>query len=229
MALPVSEIQNRISAEIDTVATQPTVGGSEWLMRLSYINRRQQAWAETYDWSTLYKEYNCNSSTGSANASISLPGDFRKIAGYPKVSKIGGYSDDEVPLIDPKEKGRFSTSDKYAWIAGNPMEGYSMVINLAMATLSSGTSISVPYYATPSALATTTHVSSCPDPEYLIQGVVADLYRVNEDSRFPLASAEADRILARMIENEEAKTTGYNDSVGIVYETKHSFRWGKNQ
>jgi hypothetical protein len=54
-------------------------------------------------------------------------------------------------------------------------------------------------------------VSEIPDPTYLVQRSLYYIYKGAEDGRFPEAKVEADRILARMIENENSQGIAYVD------------------
>ena len=60
---------------------------------------------------------------------------------------------------------------------GNPYSGYTMVVNPATSDkqLASGASIKVLYFSTPASLASPADVVTCPNPEYLIEGVIENL------------------------------------------------------
>ena len=216
-----------IASEVDQSASAPDQGGSDWNLRLKYINRRQQSWAETYDWQCLYKEYN-SLSTGTSMPTISLPSDYRKMAGYPKIATIGGLANTEIPLVDPQERTQYETTDKIGWVSGDPNR-YIFGIPLTLATFASGSSVFIPYFYTPSSLVSPADVSPIPDPEYLVQGAIADLYKAREDPRFPSANQDAERILARMLENENTKGIAYNDRIKTTDETRTGFVIGRDQ
>lgn len=222
MATPdVQEIQNRISALVDQSSDSPTAGGDEWDLRLKYLNMAQREWAELYNWRALYKEYNTLTSTGSANASVTLPSDFRKIASYPKIDG------DDFSEIRPEAKSQYDSTDEYFFIIGNPADNYTMIFNPS--DLSSGTSIYVPYYASPASLVSPADKSMCPDPDFLTQRSVALLWEAREDGRFPQAKAEADKRLARMLEMENTHTDASQDSrIQTELEYKYGFRIGRD-
>lgn len=221
MAIDVTEIQNRIASIVDQSSTAPTVDGDDWTLRLAYINLAQQEAFELYDWQFLYKEYNMQVSTATGNTSISMPSDYRKLASYPRVN---GYQYVEGR---PQERFKYVTSDKVVYFLGNPDDGYTMVVNGALA---SGTSITVPYYAGANSLVTTTDVSMIPDSNYLVYRSVALLWEAREDDKFPEAKANAEKILQRMLERENVPSEAANDEgqVRTVEETKWSFRIGRS-
>jgi hypothetical protein len=152
----------------------------------------QNEWAESYDWQALYKEYNMLVSTSTGNTSIALPEDFRKLASYPVITYDGSNSED-FPEVRVQENSQYTSTDRRVNILGNPNSGY--VMKTYAATLASGASIFVPYYASP---------------------------------RFPLAKAEADKILARLLETENTPGEAYFDRVQTTEERRYSFRIGRD-
>lgn len=221
MAIDLTEIQKRINAIVGQ-SVSVTEGDTDWTLRSSYINRAQRDWAERYDWRELYTEFNSMTSTGSALASISLPTDFRKLAGMPilAVSNNGQF-----PEIDPGDRIRFNSTDRYSYVLGDPSGNRTLIYNPA--TLASGTSIFIPYYKTPASLVSGYQVTPCPNPNYLVQQSLYYYFLANEDSRFQSAKAEAENILAIMLEFENVRGSGYANVVGNV-DDKAGFRWGRD-
>jgi hypothetical protein len=217
MALTVSDIQERVAALVDQESSAPTAGGDDWNLRLTYINRAQREWSETAPWSCLYKEYTAQTA---GSATISLPSDFRKLAGYPQIAA------EEYPEIRPQEKEQHLSTDEFCYVLGDEGSGYSLIVNTAK---SSGASLMVPYLSTPAALVSPADSSPIPNPEYLVARTVAYLWEAREDERFPLAKTESDKILARMLEleNDAFDQASYNQ-VKTVEQTKYNFRIGKN-
>lgn len=219
MSWTVTDIQTAIANEADKSSTPPTTGDGEWTIRLNLINRALRDWAESYDWDTLKKIHNGAISTATANASYSLPSDFRRLDSYVRI--VGdGRSAFDYPADNVTENIKYNDTDKFVNILGNPASGYVMYINGG--TLVSGASVQFSYYAFPATLATTTQVAEVPDPTFLVQRTLYYLYKVAEDARFPEAKQESDRILARMIENENVK--GWGNSERSVKVFKHPYR-----
>jgi len=193
-------------------------------LRLGLINLAQRDWAESNDWEALYKEVNTLTSQATGNASIALPSDFRKFAGSPVIT-ADGTTTDEYPIVNPRTRQQYSSTDKYCYFLGSSGD-YTLVVHPA--SLISGASIFYSYYSTPTDLATVTDVSPIPDPNYLIQAAAAKLFAIDEDQRTVLAQREADSILKRMLESENTKGEGYQDRVKTVEERRYNFRWGRN-
>ena len=135
-----TEIQKRIESVVGQ-SVSVTEGSDDWNLRLSYINRSQKDWSERFDWPQLYKETYGNLSAATGTATIALLADFRKLGGFHK------FGIEQYPEIDPNERGRFGSLDKFAYILGDPSAGHNLIVNYAV-TQPSGASYFVPYYRT---------------------------------------------------------------------------------
>ena len=111
-------------------------------------------------------------------------------------------------------------------MVGNPSDGYTMVINPG--SHGSGASIQFSYWATAGTLASGSDVSMCPDPNYLVERAAAYLWEAADDGRFQVALNESDRVLARMLEFENAKGYSYDDRVQTYEESKYGWRIGRD-
>lgn len=226
MSWTLNDIQQQISSEVDQSASAPNVGGTDWTIRTSQINRAQLDWAEAYDWRASLKVFNGLVSTSSANASYALPADFRKLDSYVRIVSDGSTAYD-YPEFNPSRFTRAVDSDKFVNILGSPSEGYTMYIHTNQ--LVSGASVQFTYFSSPTSLTTTTSVSACPDPSFLVQRTLYYIYKSREDARFPEAKVESDRILARLIENENSAGIGNSDRrVGIYTEGHSTYRIGRD-
>lgn len=231
MATTVDDVQSRVASIVDQDNDTANISATDYSLRLSLLNRRERMWSELGKWQVLYKEYHTLTSTNSGNTSVALPTDFRFLASFPKIT-FDGTTTDEFTEIKGQEEGNYDkTADRYVKIMGNPNSGYYMVVNPSTSDgqLASGASIYVPYFATPASLASPANVVTCPNPDYLVQGVIADVWEAREDARFQQAKVEANRILQNMLEFETTPSqASANDRVRTVEETKYSFRLGRD-
>lgn len=195
-----NDIQLAIANEVDQSLTVPTVGGTDWQIRNNLINRAQRDWAESYEWRALLKVHNGLVSVA-GGASYVLPTDFKKLDGFARIT-FDGQNTFDFGVDSPSNDRKYTETDYYVNVLGNEADGNVMVIHSP--TLSSGASVQFTYYASPASLSTTTSVTQCPDPAYLVSRSLYYLYKGREDGRFPEAKVEADRVLARMIENENS-------------------------
>lgn len=222
----VTDLQSRVSSIVDQDVDTPTAGGDDWNLRLKYLNRAQNKWEETYHWKNLYKEVNTNTSQSTANTSIVMPSDFKKLAGYPRIVASGTDVAKEYPEIDAHTRNQYGETDKYCYLLGNQASNYYLVVHPG--SLASGASIFYPYWAHGATLASPADVSMCPDPEYLVSEAIAQLWESREDPRYPEMKLEADRRLGQMVENENVRGAGYDNKASMPEDTKFNFRMGRD-
>ena len=224
MAWTLTDVQTNISFELDGNASISSTS-TDWGLRLSPINRALFDWSESYDWKQLTKIHNGVVSTSTANASYALPSDFRRMIGFPKISYDGTTTFD-FPINNPEQNYHLNlNSDRFVNVLGNDNDGNTMVINSP--TLASGASVQFVYHAFPVSLASTGQRTECPDPTYIVQRALYYLYKSREDARFPEAKQESDKILARMIENENTLGVGYVDR-RVSISPMNGFRLGRD-
>ena len=220
----VTELQERIAAYLDQDETAVTAGDYDWTLRLKFINRRQEQWARTYDWEALRQEARFVV-TGVSQASLALPVDFNRL-GSEVVFWSTGVSDGEAyPVIKRDEKRLYSTTSKYCYVAGNHNDGFYLTVNPG--TIASGASITASYYSIATSLASPANVSRIPDPEYLVQGTIADILESMADERFPLVNAKAEQSLQQMLENENTPQVSQLNTT-MTQERRQGFRIGRN-
>lgn len=224
--LTVDEINSRVAAVVDLDENTSNLDSEDESLRRKYMEMAQKEWAEANDWRQLYSEYNMLVSTSTGNASIVMPGDFRKLAGYVKIA-YDGTSNDQFSDIRPTEQDQYNENDKRVAVLGSPYGGY--ILRVFGASLSSGTSVKIPYYRSPVSLATSTTIPDVPNPDYLVQRTIAYVWEARGDERFPLAKAEAQTILSNMIEYENVFGRGADwDRVKTVEQTRNNFRIGRD-
>lgn len=222
----ITDIQSRIASIVDQSDDAPTAGNDTWDLRLKYINRAQNKWQGISDWPQLYKEVFTNTSQATGNVTVAMPADFKKLAGYPLIVESTTETGTEYSQIDPWERKQYGSTDKFCYVLGEPSGGYQLILHPG--SLVSGASIYYNYWSGGATLASPTDVSMCPDPEYLVNESVAQLWESREDPRYPEMKSEADRRLAQMLENDMVKGFGYDNKADVPEETKYSMRWGRD-
>lgn len=224
MSYTLQDAQEHIASEMDQSASAPTAGGTDWNIRKNALNRALIDFENSNDWDSLKVVYNSNV-TVAGFATLGLPTDFKKIDGYPGII-WDGVTFNEFQVVDPSTNTLYLDSDKYVNIFDNPKDGKRMYIHAS--TLASGASVQFTYYKSPQSLASATDVIEMPDPTYAIQKALYYIYKGREDGRFPEAKVEAEKILARMQENEASRGIAYKDrSIPNQLESK-GFRVGRD-
>jgi hypothetical protein len=221
----VQTIQDQIALEVDQSSSSPTEGGTDWDIRVGLMNRSLIDWRDSYDWDSLKKVHNGLVSV-SGGASYVLPTDFNKLDGYPRIT-WDGTTTDNFPVIDPSKNQNYVDSDNFVNLFTNGRDGKVMYIHSN--TLSSGASVQFTYWKSPVSLASASDVIEVPDPTFIVQRSLYYLYKGREDGRFPEAKLESEKILARMIENENTRGYAYADRrIPNELNEKYSFRIGEN-
>ncbi len=198
--IDVSEINARISALVDQSITPPTWGGAEANLRLKFVNMAYSEFYSAYDWLALRKDF-WPGITGMSTASVSLPGDYNKMAAMPRNYSTGMVDGEEWSEIQPDKAKTYGTTDKYFYILGNRSSGFNMICHPA--TLASGASIYIQYYSIPTSLASPADVPLVPDPEFLVRRTVAYILETRSDARFQQQEVKARETLLNMIQQEE--------------------------
>jgi hypothetical protein len=225
-SLSVDEIQSSIAALVDQNQDTTQISQSDYDLRLRYMNMALDEWSEAYDWDVLYKEYYTQTSTSTGNATVVLPGDFRKLASFPKITHMGNQTD-AFPEVLPYQDNQFNDTDLRVNMLGNPNVGYSMFVKGVQ--MQSGASIMIPYYYAPASLASGIQVPEIPCGQFIFRRVIAYLWQGREDPRYPQAQTDADRELQNLIMFESTKgRASFDDTVKTVEQTRAQYRWGRD-
>ena len=229
MAATVNEIQQAVAAVVDLDQDTANISTADYALRIDYMNRRERKWAEITDWQVLFTEYATQTSLNSGNVTVALPTQWRKPAGYPVIT-YDGVDTKQFTEIQKQEEGQYTSTDKYVYYGGDPSGTQVMVVHPGTSSgfLASGASIYIPYFKSPASLSTSTSKITCPNPDYIIRGVIADVWEAREDARFEIAKAEANEILRNMLERENTPSiAASNRHIKSIDQTRFSHRWGK--
>lgn len=207
MAETVSDILLDVGATVDQDTTAPT--GTELAVRVRFADRSQKDWAQYYDWSSL--RLPTTPGVSYSQTSIGLNARFSALGS--RVQDFSSGVDSPTPytqLTDPLDRFSKLSTDRYCWILGNDVTGYSVQINPALA---SGASIVFDQIVMPSSLATTTSTVTCPSSQFMSKRIEYYVLQARSDPRFPILKAESDDILAQMVEDQDAPSRGQDNSV----------------
>lgn len=224
MSYTVLDFQKAIAAEVDQSSSAPTEGGTDWTIRLNFANRSLIDWRESNDWGALKVVHNGRVSVA-GGASYVLPVNFNKLDGLPRIVSDGSTSYD-FPVISPSDNNLHTDSENFVNVFTNDRDTKVMYIHSA--TLASGASVQFTYWKSPQSLASAVDVIEVSDPTFVVQRSLYYLYKSREDGRFPEAKVESDRILARMIENENSRGLAYKDRSIPNQMERTGFRLGRD-
>lgn len=217
----------QIASTVNQEATAPTAGSSEHSLWLQYINRAYKEWSEGNDWEVLRKVY-FPTVTGTSTASVPLPLDFKKMAGPVKLHLYSQPYQNEIPNVLREQIGLHAKEERFVSILGDFSSGFNLLFNPA--TLASGASLEVEYFAMPTSLASNAEIAAIPDSQFLVDRAVAYIFEARSDPRFQIVENKARERLLAMVENSNAaKYNSYENQSPIMSKEKRwGFRIGRN-
>lgn len=228
MRLNIETILKRIASTVNQEATAPTSGGSEFNLWIEYINRSIQEWSEANDWEDLRKVF-FPTVSGTGSATVSLPPDYKKLAGPVKVHGTATEEYDEYPEVLNEETGLYNETQKYVRIRGNVSDGRNLIFHPG--SISSGASVEIPYFSMPTAVSAYGDIPSVSDSQFLVDRTIAYVLEARSDARFQQMEAKARERLTNMIENANLnKFNSYNgpSRIPAATERKLGFRLGRD-
>ncbi len=228
MRFSVDQIFTKIASTVNQEAQSPSATSSEYTLWLSYLNRAVQEWSEVNDWEVMRKNF-FPPITGLSQATVALPADFKKLAGPVRVQR---NSDTEggtlFPDVLPERKDMYSSTDKYVYIMGDISSGFNMIFHPA--TLASGASVEMSYFAMPTSLASPTNIPVVNDSQFLVDRVIAYIFEARSDSRFQEMEGKARERLMGMIESINlSKYNSYDNPAPVITTLrKQGYRIGRD-
>lgn len=170
--------------------------GTDLDVRLAYINDALGEWADVYTWQDLRVQYPMVTSNDSTT-SIGLPSNFRQ-----PLSSVWEYTDNgnkiEHKIILGEDRFSRDADTTEVYITGPILNKSIQFIN----ALPSGVSLVIDYMSFPSSVATMTDYVPVSSSQYLVKRVASMVFQARGDSRFPQLYAEAQRLLANTIEEQ---------------------------
>lgn len=210
MQYTLEQILQAVGAYTEQDTTLPT--GSDLTARVNYVNRSINEWANAYPWDDLRYISNPTLTTNS-QVTIDLPITLESL-----LAPLTEYRDSTTytyPLINPAERFTKQSSDYYSYMVGDSARGRKLIVNPGLA---SGASVYIDYLSAPSSLATLADIAQCPNPEYVVQRTIAYVLESRGDPRFPQVKADADRVLAGMIEDQNAPSPAEINQISSQFE-----------
>jgi hypothetical protein len=192
--MTLSEILIAANSFTDLEAVEPT--GTDLTTRTSYANQAVRDACSLY----TFPQFSTPYTVFASGATVSLPTDFRELESFPKWVYSGIETD--IPII---KAGVLTTEPRYAYVLGNSLLGYNLVLSGI-----SGATISILYQRYPTGFSTLTSVCELPDPEYVKQKVISYVLQSRNDDRFLVIERDAQTRLANMVGRENFTHGGTN-------------------
>lgn len=186
-----------VNSYVDLESALPT--GDELEVRKNYANQTiwdASALAQLDEFTRVYEVDPASSAT------VPLPSGFREFKISPQ--QWNGSTWTEFPEIDPVERYKKNSGDRYCYVLGNPAAGYNAIFN----NLAANATLSFTYQGFPSGMATLTDKCELSDPTYVVAKVESYVLQARGDDRFPYVDSIADRKLRNMIGRDQKSPGG---------------------
>lgn len=182
----------------------PTEGSNEWNQWLSFSNQELDKWAELHDWTELRNPgYVVQAET--SGTSVAIPGRFKKMAGSFIINNTF------FKEVDSDQFDKYTSSDNVFRVEYDSTNaGWYVEWKGA---LTSGASAIIPFYHYHTALASPNNTINMRNPMYLAKRLTWRILRYRQDPIFTEIEAEADLMLAQMLENEYYKHSQYEAGI----------------
>ena len=207
--------------------TSITDTNDEYTLIRGFVNESNEEGWKASDWRFKYTEFNTRTSTSTGNTSIALPTNFDELFGFPFITE-DGTNTYEFAEIDPyTRQGQGSQRYCYTLKGGT---SNTLIVNPRTSDgwLSSGASIRVPYRRSLASLASPADKPDFIHSDFIVERTIAHLWEAREDARFTRSEAKADKILARLVEDENSRSPGYDNEISMPEERNFSFRLGRD-
>jgi hypothetical protein len=180
------DIQKRISARYDISGDTVPTTSTEWGRRVTLINLAEKKLQKESKWSWLIKTTTLTTTPNVAH--VNLPADYSKGSLIAQLTTHLKIDTVEYMLADKATQTTLNSTSKIVWISGNEASGYRLNIQPTPTTaVSFSISYISTYMATDSSLtekeglADATDITKVPNPDYLTNYVLAELYASNDD------------------------------------------------
>lgn len=199
MATTKETLLKRISSHVNGVSELPE--GDILDQWSDFLDESQDEAVDAIDFQSMIRVH--TATVQQSGTSVALPDDFKgRFAGY--VSVDGGV----VQEVDPVE-ATFFNGEYLTW-GGNQADGYYLKLNEATHT---DISLSIPYHARATSLATLTAVTPLPIPEFLVARTVEKVMLQRGQTEYVEFQAKADLLLQRMAANEVSSDLQRNKTI----------------
>ena len=225
--LNVIEVMKQVASTVNQSATAPTVNSDEYDLWLQYLNRSQAEWARAFDWESLRIHY-FPTITGASTATIALPIYFKKIAAPIQLFDSGFASPLQFSYVIDEDEAIYDPNDRFFTLTGDISSGKSVVLNPA--TLVSGASLEIQFFATPSTLSGASQYLAMEDPQFAVDRTIAYIFESRSDPRFQVEETKArERLLSMVEDGNDEKFNSYASTSYIATTlARNSFRLGRD-
>lgn len=223
-ATTLSDIQTAIALDFDQASTAPDPTTDDYARRTLLINRAEKKWKNALGgrWDVLRSTATLSVSSGS----VALPDDFTPNG---LVAPKGGFllaNGAYYPIVKFQDLGNYLTSDLACYITGDDTNGYYLNFQ---PTPSSSFSLSITYFSKYIAqtsggsgqekLSSGTDETKCPDPDYIVLEVVAQLLKADGEAQLGEDYAkQSNDLLQQMLAQNNMGNIGVPNEISLSHD-----------
>lgn len=192
----------------------PASTDDEYTLGLRLANEAINHWA-SYD-STYWKElFTTRVESGDGTGTIATgitsydaPDDMQEMGGSVRVLDSDNKIVERYPLIDPQEVQFRGSNQNYAYVMGDPSNGFVIHLNPAPPSSLNGLTIDYDYYKQPLEFTTGTDVSEMSNPYFIVHRMLANRFRASRNPFYQDALRDAENALGKMkMDNDSGSWT----------------------
>lgn len=165
----------------------PASGEDDYTLYTAQLNDAISRWdSEGVYWNSLFLTLQ-TASTGavkvitSGTSSYAMPTKFKELGG--KIKVYSGSTVNYYNVVKPEAISELTSTTKYAYVTGNPKDGFFLHLNPVPDSTIDGYDIDYLYYSYPTKLTSSTDVSECPDPYFLVEYATA-MNKINDEDSY---------------------------------------------
>jgi hypothetical protein len=200
-----ADLQDAIHTIYEVDSTTPAVTDDDYIIRRRLINVMINRWENNMG--TLWNELWTNTDRVSTGANLTIvagdttynaPTAFLFPGGFVEIIDSNNAKQ-RIPVIKPEEAQVYQ-NNQAAYFTGNPSSGYVLNLTVAPDANTAGKTLRYDYYKRAEAVDNTTDVPEMADSYYIVYGVVAELYKGdNNIVLYESALQEAEERLRQMV------------------------------
>jgi len=209
------QIQDAIHVQYTNANDTPTVGSTDWLVRLSHINNAISYWSaqKAVEWNELWLTGGTIPTVIAAGVtSYALPADFNYMGGFIRLVQPNGTKS-TIPIIQAEEAQRYVNQNiNKVYITGKP--GSYILRTLWVPTaldVYTGSTLEYDYYKYPLALSAPSDVPEMSNPWFIVHFVTAKLFQTQSPTNYNIHNNLSVDLMNQMMEANQL-TGIYNNS-----------------
>ena len=215
--MTVTQFQTAVHELYQLDSSVPVSTDEDWAVRLTLGQTAVYLWANERGmlWRDLWTLNSVDGSgaqvTGTNQATITLPSNFRMLGGFVR-TKEDGVNWTYWPVVDEPKSDLFKNNTqtvRFCWVTGNFKTGFTLNFSINPAN---GVALDYPYYKTPTIPSAASDYFEMNDPYFAVYYTLGKLHENDgEGDRAQLAYAEANERMSAM-KDMNAKAPPYQEN-----------------